>query len=288
VLLTALLASCAHPRLDDPPLDVTLVVTGLRQDERTLLRDQVCSVDGATQCQLVDDAPPAGKKRRKGDAPPPPSREAKIRLTYQGSLGELRYKIKALPHPGLEAQIAQVTLGYRGFDNLAPTINVEGPKDGLQIADKRVGVVVVVPDPDVAQVIIAGNEALPQSGGRYAADADLQEGDNPIAIKATDSAGNVRESILHVVVDTTPPALEVQVDVLAYDKAVVTGRVKDAAKVTIDGREVEIDLFGGFKRDISVDPDKAMVDVIAVDALGNQRKIRRSVKIPSAMSDITK
>ena len=73
-------------------------------------------------------------------------------------------------------------------------------------------------------------------------------------------------------------------DVLAYDKALVRGRVKDAVAVTVDGRAVELDIFGAFEAPLTVDPDKAFVDVIATDALGNPTRIKRSVKIASPMS----
>lgn len=279
---------CAHARLDTPPLQLTIVVTGLREDERVLLKDQVCKLEGVKDCALVVDAPPPDSGKKKKRAAPPPSPEAKIALTYQGSLGELRHKIASLPHPGLEAQAASVTLGYRGFDNLAPTITVEGPKDGLVLADKMVAVSVVVPEPDIAEVEIAGNEALPQSGGRYSGDAELKDGDNAIVIKATDAAGNAREAVVHVFVDTVPPQLEVEVKILAYDKAVVSGKVKDAEKVLVDGKPIDIDMFGGFTREVRVDPDKSMLEIVATDQFGNTTKIRRSAKIASPMGSETK
>jgi L-aminopeptidase/D-esterase-like protein len=94
--------------------------------------------------------------------------------------------------------------------------------------------------------------------------------------------------VVHVFVDTVPPDLQVEVKILAYDKAVVSGKVKDAAKVVVDGKPVDVDLFGGFSRDVAVDPDKSMLEVIATDALGNQKKIKRSAKIASPLSGDSK
>jgi hypothetical protein len=286
-------AACATPRLDDPPLAVEISVTGLRQDERLELKDRVCAIEGVNECLLVADAPPPappsppGKKRVKAkETPPPPSPEAKITFGYRGSLGELRYKISKLPHPGLEALRADVRLGFRGFDNKAPSIELLEPQDKIVISEKTVAVRVKVPDVDTAAVDIGDADGV-RAGEIFSATLEnLHEGDNPIVIKATDQAGNARELPLTVVVDTTPPELQVEVQILAYDKAVVRGKVSgDAAKITIDGREVKPDLFGSFEKEVAVDPDKSTCDVVAVDDHNNSKKIKRSVKVASPMSD---
>ncbi len=287
-------AGCATPHLDDPPMAVEMQVTGLRPDERAELKQRVCAIDGVTQCQLVDvPAPeppetPARGRRHKPKRPRKeavPSPEAKITFGYRGALGLLRYRIAELPHPGLEALKADVQLGYRGFDNKAPSIEVQEPKDGVVIAKKQVHVVVKVPDVDTATVDI-GDEEGERAGELFSAEIGyLQEGDNEILIKAVDQAGNAREQTLQVIVDTTPPELQVEVDILSYDKAVVKGKVSgDAATITVDGREVKRDLFGGFEQDVAVDPDKTMCEVVAVDDHGNSVTIKRSVKIASPMS----
>ena len=283
---------CATPRVDDPPLALELMVVGLRPDERAELRDRLCAVEGVTDCQMVEEAPPApiaGKKKKKGkdDAPPPPpppSREARFTFGYRGSLGELRWRIHELPHPGLEAQGAEVRLSYRGFDNKAPSIEVLEPAPGTVVAEPVVNVTVRVPDVDTAAVDI-GEEDGQQAGELYrAAVRELPEGESTITVKATDRAGNAATVDITVTLDTTPPELEVEVQVPSYDKAVVRGKVKDAAKLTIDGREVPVDMFGNFQKEVAVDPDTSYTEVIAVDAHANVRKIRRSVKVASPLS----
>jgi hypothetical protein len=290
LLALALSVGCATPRLDDPSLAVEISVIGLRQDERGELRDRVCEIEGVSECLLVQDQPPPeppGKKKRKKDtAPPPPSPEARITFSYHGSLGVLRHRISQLPHPGLEAARADVRLGYRGFDNKAPFIELLEPADKIVVAQKSMWVRTRVPDIDTAAVTI-GEEDGVRNGDEFSATVpELHEGDNSIVIRATDQAGNTREMTLHVVVDTTPPELEVEVVILQYDKALVRGKVAgDLEKLTIDGREVTRDLFGTFEKEVAVDPDKSTTDIVAVDAYGNAKKIRRSVKIASPMSD---
>lgn len=291
--LPLLVAACATPRLDDPPLAMEMVVVGLRPDERVELRDQLCAIEGVADCKMVEEAAPAptGKKkgkRKEGDAPPPPSREARYTFQFRGSLGHLRWRIQQLPHPGLEAQSAEVQLGYRGFDNKAPSIEVLEPAPDRVFSEPAATVVVRVPDVDTAAVEI-GEEDGTAEGDRYRATVrELPEGESSLTIKATDHAGNAAEVTLKLVVDTTPPELEVEVQVLSYDKAVVRGKVKDAAKLTIDGREVPIDLFGSFQKEVSVDPDVSYTEVIAVDERGNARKIKRSVKIASPLGPDSK
>jgi hypothetical protein len=293
------IAGCATPRLDDPPLAVEIVVTGLRTDERTELKQRVCELDGVSDCLLVEHAVAAqenedtgGKrksKRKKDAAPPPPSQEARLTFSYRGSLGSLRYRISQLPHPGLEPARADVRLGYRGFDNKPPSIELLEPQDGVVIATKQSWVRVRVPDVDTAAVTI-GEEDGVRSGDEFSATVqDLHEGENAIVIRATDQAGNPKETTVNIVVDTTAPALEVEVVILNYDKALVKGKVAgDVEKLTVDGRDVARDLFGTFEKEVAVDPDKSMVEIIAADAFGNAKKIKRSVKVASPMSDSSK
>lgn len=288
--LAGVSGGCATPRLDDPPLSMEIYVTGLRQDERLELRDRVCALDGVSDCLLVEPPPSARRRGRKRDqAPPPPAPEARITFSYRGSLGNLRWRISQLPHPGLEALRADVRLGYRGFDNKAPTITIVAPPSGEPTAKTHARVVVRVPDVDLAAVEIGDEDAVREGEDIVATVTELKEGENPIVVKATDQAGNVAEATVTVVVDTTPPAFEVEVEVLAYDKAVVRGKAdKDCEKLTVDGLEVKRDLFGAFEKEIAVDPDKTVAEVVCADELGNARKIRRSVKIASPMSDQSK
>jgi hypothetical protein len=290
-LLVVIGAACVTPRLDDPPLAMEIVVTGLREDERIELRDRVCALEGVSECLLVEPPPPPPKKGRKKDAapPPPPSPEARITFSFRGSLGNLRWRIQQLPHPGLEPSRADVRLSYRGFDNKAPSIEIVEPVPGFTTSQKSVKVVVRVPDVDLAHVDIGDEDAVAEGDRLAATVQELREGENPIVVKATDQAGNTREATVLVNVDTTAPELEVEVQILAYDKALVRGKASsDAEKITIDGRDVNRDLFGAFEKEVAVDPDKSMTEIVAVDAHGNARKIRRSVKIASPMSKDSK
>ncbi|MBI1945299.1 MAG: hypothetical protein HYS27_06370 [Deltaproteobacteria bacterium] len=285
-------SACATARLDDPPLALELVVVGLRPDERAELRERLCAVEGVSDCKMVEEAPPTStpsKKKKKGKddeppPPPPPSREARYTFGYRGSLGELRWHIRELPHPGLEAQRAEVRLSYRGFDNKAPSIEVLEPAPNTVVTEPVVNVTVRIPDVDTAAVDI-GEEDGKKDGDYYrAAVRELPEGESTITVKATDKAGNAATADITVTLDTTPPELEVEVQVPSYDKAVVRGKVKDAMKLTIDGREVPVDMFGNFQKEVAVDPDTSYTEVIAVDAHANVRKIRRSAKIASPLS----
>jgi len=327
LLLLALAASgssgCATTRVLDPPLVVTISVTGLRDDERELLRDQVCALEGVKDCTLVDVEPPPpprvettapkpepkrkrkrGKGKRKGElksesvgdvtitvgddiaeAPPKtPTAEARVMFGYRGSLGELRHQIASLPHPGLEARTALVTLGYRGFDNLAPTVAITEPTEGTRLNEKKVVVTANVPDIDLATVEIDGEIVPPEPGGIYSSEPELLEGENIILVRATDRAGNATEARVTVVVDTTPPAMEVEVLILPDDKVLVKGNVKDADSVTINGKPVSVDLFGRFERQIPTDPDTVNVEIEAKDTMGNAVKIIRTTLVASPMS----
>jgi hypothetical protein len=290
LFLLLVIAGCVTPRLDDPPLAMEMVVVGLRPDERVELRDRLCAIEGVTDCKMIEEAPPPPPKKKgkkkEPEAPPPPSHEVRYTFSFRGSLGNLRWRIQQLPHPGLEAQRADVRLSYRGFDNKPPSIELVEPPPDRVLTEHVVTVVVRVPDVDT-QAVDIGDEDGTHQGDRYQATVrELPEGASEVVVKATDHAGNSSE--LAVKVDTTPPDLEVEVEVPKYDHAIVRGKAKDAAKLTVDGRDVPVDMFGSFQKDIAVDPDTSYVEIVAVDEHGNAKKIKRSVKIASPLSSDSK
>lgn len=260
VVVLAVLAGCAHARLDDPPLAMELSATGLKEDERELLRGQLCALEGVSECDM------AHKKST-----------TTVRFLFRGSLGNLRHRIAQLPHPGLEPKTAAARLEYDGFDNLAPSIAPLEPEAGKVLTYKRVMISVEVPDKDTAEVLI-GDAKATQADGAWRSAIELVEGDNRVRVLAKDDAGNERELFLPIVIDTTPPALEVMVTAQPNDTSLVEGQVSDAALVEVDGQPVGLDLFNKFRVEVRRDPDKQSVTVVAKDEHGNEVSQRRSLK----------
>lgn len=256
----AALVGCAHGRVLDPPLAMELSASGLKEAERDLLRDQLCAFEGVSECAM---------EHKRGTTT--------VRFSYRGSLGGLRYQIAQLPHPGLEPKAAAAHLEYAGFDNLAPTITALDPVGDKVLNYKRVTFRVDVPDDDTSEVLI-GEQKAARADGVWQRVLELQEGENRVRVLAKDDVGNERELFLPVVIDTTPPSFEVTVSAQPNDLSLVEGSVESGATLAVDGRPVDVDLFGKFRVEVRRDPDKRSVTIVATDEHGNEARQRRSLK----------
>lgn len=261
--LAALALGCATtPELNDPPLAMRLEVTGLKEAEQVLLEEQLCAVQGVSGCEIVHD---------KG--------KTTLSFTYGGSLGVLRHKIAQFPHPGLEVKGASAVLAYDGFDNLAPKIEPLEPDPEKVLNYKRVVFAVRVPDADVAEVTIGGKAAA-KDGDEFTRTLELAEGTAEIPVVAKDGDGNANERYMTVTIDTTPPALEVELKAKedAPDVYIVSGKLESGAKLTVNGRDAPVDMFGNWSAEVRYDPDRRTVTIVAMDEHGNEVRQERELK----------
>lgn len=238
----------------EPPMRTEVAVTGLRADEQDALQKELCAFPGVSRCE----------RRKSG-------RDVVYAFDYAGSLGELRRRLDGIPSPGLEAEEVKASLRFRGFDNKPPTITVIAPKTDRVLVDTRVEVVVEVRDKDVESVDVAGTRARREAGGIYSAKIELKEGENDVVVTASDEAGNDATAKLRLVVDTTPP------DVDATVKVVVEGKVERGSTVFVDGVQVPVDVFGGWRVELPVKRGQKSVEVVAIDKNGNKTVETRSI-----------
>lgn len=239
----------------EPPMAVEVRVTGLRNDEQAALKDSICALGGVVTCEIKNDG-----------------RAAVYSLQYRGSLHALRSDVARIPHPGLTVKEVKATLHFEGFDNQPPTVAIISPKASTVISPD-VEVVVEAPEKDIARVEIAGRTATKQRPGIYAAKLKLAEGENTVAVSATDEAGNQATAEVRVVVDTTPP------DMTASVKVVVEGKVERGSAVFVDGQPVAVDLLGGWRVELVVKKGQRTVEIVAIDANGNKKIEQRSIGI---------
>jgi hypothetical protein len=241
---------------------MTLTATGLKEAEQGMLEDQLCAVEGVSDCERTHD---------KG--------KTTIAFSYRGSLGGLRHVVSQFPHPGLEALEARAALDYSGFDNLAPQIEPLEPEPDKVLTYKKVTFAVRVPDKDVKEVTFAGEKG-DQDGEEWIKTLELAEGTSDVPVIARDGDGNERELYMSATVDTTPPELEVQLEAVADkpDTYKVSGKVESGAKITIDGRDVPVDMFGSWSVEVRWDPDKRTVTIVAADEHGNEVEQKRKLK----------
>ena len=119
-----------------------------------------------------------------------------------------------------------------------------------------------------------------ESGAFRVSDINLSEGDNNIYAVAEDMAGNKsQESVRQtIVLDKEPPKLDVDFpennQSFSGDKReiVIKGKTEDSAVITINEREVVVDLDGGFEASYSLADGANSIIIIAKDKAGNQSK----------------
>jgi hypothetical protein len=114
--------------------------------------------------------------------------------------------------------------------------------------------------------------------GDYERTLNLEEGENSVEVIAKDDVGNESKIVMKVTIDTTPPDLEVTMTPLKEKKALIKGKVEKGAKVSVDGKILDVNFFGEFSIEVRGDPDKKTVTIIAVDEHGNETLQKRRIK----------
>src|ERR1700688_1025334 len=104
-------------------------------------------------------------------------------------------------YAGNASQAATVALT---IDTIPPTVTITSPASGLLTNQRQLTVTGSVSEP--ATVTLNGAPVVVASNLTFAQSITLQEGPNPIALVATDRAGNQGQASLQVTLDTTPPA----------------------------------------------------------------------------------
>jgi hypothetical protein len=112
----------------------------------------------------------------------------------------------------------------------------------------------------------------PDDEGGFVIDFPLDEGTNGLILKAQDGAGNWNQSVMSIVLDTTPPELTIltpEDGMITNDPLVyVSGKVDEEVTVTIDG--VAVSTFrGGFSKDLSLEEGTHQLLIEATDPAGN-------------------
>ncbi len=146
-----------------------------------------------------------------------------------------------------------------------PQVSIVSPAEGAPLRSRRATVVVSAKDDiGIARVTVNGQTAKPQGGDRFTADVDLSEGKGRITAVAEDGVGNRSQAAVSVMVDTTPPSIEAEVEMI------IQGRLDDPeATLTLDGKPVEVGRDGRY-RIVVRGAGGSTVKLVATDKFGNQ------------------
>jgi flagellar hook assembly protein FlgD len=176
-------------------------------------------------------------------------------------------------------------------DTLAPVIRLANLPEDLQVRDPQIDIEGVT-EPDATVWLNNGPQPLPiDTSGGFRIDYRLQEGENRIALSATDIAGN-RASVTRVVnlilrppdivIDNPPNDMWINQTLLS-----VQGRVSPNSVLKVNGKEANVGADGDFNVDILLQEGENVLAFEASDAVGNLATAERRVYLktrPPALS----
>jgi len=137
-------------------------------------------------------------------------------------------------------------------------------------------------------VYLNGNETkkltIPKEG-IFSTVLTAQEGKNTISAKVLDDKGNISElsQVMKIMVTNKAPLMEVtspqdNATISGDDnKIIVSGKVEDDVRVTINDRFVVVQNDGSFSYKFPLPEGDTVLRIIATDSAGNQTKIERKV-----------
>lgn len=169
-------------------------------------------------------------------------------------------------------------------DEVPPKLNMESPKGGSVI--KKAEIEIKGSTEPTATVTIDGEATTLDKAGVFSAKKTLkEEGTHSITITATDTASNVMEMILDVMLNTSAPEVVLTSTVGDTTNAEVTtiiGTVTDKTpddivSVTFNGEAIEV-LEGKFSQTIRLQEGDNIFTATATDLAGNVGKAEQKVQ----------
>ncbi|MEW5761010.1 MAG: kelch repeat-containing protein [Candidatus Thermoplasmatota archaeon] len=133
---------------------------------------------------------------------------------------------------------------------------------------------------DYAEVFVDGKK-IDLINGKFSTFINLKEGENNIIVYAKDKAGNINKIEKKIILDTTPPSIEIlepKVNKTKEKEINIKGKTEPKAKVYINGIEVEVNSQGEFFYTVKLSEGKNIIEIRAVDSLGNE-KIERLIAV---------
>ncbi len=134
---------------------------------------------------------------------------------------------------------------------------------------------------------VNGQSAPVNAEGLFEYDVILEQGDNTLAIEATDDVGNVATQEIIVHQKTAAPLLELNVQdnaTFQQNEVQVIGKTEPGAIVTIGGQLVNVSSLGEFQTTVNLQNGQNLLQVVAQDQAGNltqtQRRLTYAVTPP--------
>jgi len=167
-------------------------------------------------------------------------------------------------------------------DTAPPQLVITSPVDNATLNSKDV---VVSGSVDVgAAVKVDGQPISVDAAGHFNKIITISGSSAIMTIVATDIAGNSVQEVLHVSLDTTPPALIV-ISPVSFQEihklpVIVRGTTELGATVTVNGNAATVDVSGGFLYGLyeASEGEVSIIQVVAKDAAGNATEKNINIK----------
>lgn len=130
------------------------------------------------------------------------------------------------------------------------------------------------------------------TNGVFRINRSLDEGQNPLEVRAVDKAGNETLIFRTITLRTQEPELTLLEPAenntfVNNNLLTVRGIVPPDVKVSISGRDAVVNENGEFTLDLVLDEGENQLNVVAVDPVGNERTISRQISLSSRGPTIT-
>jgi hypothetical protein len=162
---------------------------------------------------------------------------------------------------------------------IAPELRITIPPRDYMPTNKAHFTITGVTAPDV-DLTIQGEPVEVRPDGNFSGTVDLVSGENAVVVEVRDALGNTAKAIIHLVLDTEPPALVVESPYSGRteDSAVnVTGRTDVGAALTINGVAVAVDDKGRFRLTMPLRYGDQNITVVASDIAGNEAAVNLQI-----------
>ena len=131
-----------------------------------------------------------------------------------------------------------------------------------------------------ATLTINGTDVPVAKNGTFEQALTLTEGENSIAIVATNRKGLTSEDTLTVTLDSTPPPLTIDTEVpeeTCQSELVITGQTDTNCVVTIGSQDIVLDSDGKFSYTMTLEHGWNGLTITAVDPASNETKVEYSI-----------
>jgi RHS repeat-associated protein len=174
-------------------------------------------------------------------------------------------------------------------DLTAPEVTFVSPADGLVTNQQTQTITGRVSE--TAELTVNGQPVILNANHEFSHEVTLQTGSNTFSFNAQDRAGNTGEAAIGLTLDNTLPGITITspVDGLVTNQAgqTITGRLNEAATLTLNGQAVTVNADNQFTTTVTLQPGLNTFLLRAADQAGNTAESTLRLTLDTTAPSIT-